>query len=225
VPLDSTTTTSSTTPASGHLQLDTTNVDLGTSSTSAQVLLSDSGPGAVAWKVSSTPTWLSATPAQGTLQAKGSVSVALVIDRTAAPAGTFSVQVAFIATGSGNIGAVLTLTGSQVPATTTSSTTTTSLAGPQISGVGGTQLPSCQVRVSATITDVVPVSSALLSYTLPNGTHGSAGMSRSGPQWSAVIIEPSGTSAGSLTFAITATDSAAASQTSATASVAVTACP
>jgi hypothetical protein len=175
--------------------------------------------------VSIGPKWLKAAPAQGTLRASGSVTVALTVDRTAVPPGTFSVQVAFVATGTGNIGAVLTVNGSQTPPTTTTSTSTTTVAaaGPQITAAGGTQLNACQARLSATVTDAVPVSSVLVSYTLPSGTHGSAAMTSSGSEWSTVVN--GWTTGGSLTFSVTATDSNSASQTSPTAAVTVTHCP
>jgi len=224
VPVGSSTTTSSTTPSAGQLQLDTTNVDLGSTAASSQVLLSDAGPGAVAWKASIGPSWLTARPASGTLKANGSVSVTLAIDRTKAPQGTFSVQVAFIATGTGNVGAVLSVNGSESPPTTTTTvpTSSTTPVGPQLSSLGGTQLAGCQVQVTVQITDAVPVTAATVSYTLPVGTHGSTGMSRTGTTWNAIITGP--LSAGTLTFSVTATDSGQSSQTSPTGSVAVTAC-
>jgi DNA-directed RNA polymerase specialized sigma24 family protein len=222
-PVVSSTTTSSTTPAAGRLQLDTSNADVGATATSAQVLLSDGGPGPVAWRVSSGVPWITAAPASGSLKANASVNVTVTIDRSTAPVGTFSVQVAFIATGTGSVGAVLTVTGSEAPPTTTSSTSTTVAAGPQITNAAGAQVAPCQVRITATITDAVPVSSAVVSYTLPGGSHGSAAMSQIGGQWTATV--GGWTSAGSVTFSITASDSGSASQTSPTAAVAVTACP
>jgi len=94
--------------------------------------------------------------------------------------------------------------------------------GPQLSSLGGTQLSPCGVQVSVQVTDVVPVSGVTLSYTLPAGSHGSAGMSRSGNTWTAIIPGP--LTAGTLTFTVTATDSGESSQTSPTSAVSVTAC-
>jgi DNA-directed RNA polymerase specialized sigma24 family protein len=134
VPLPTSTTgiTTTTIPATGHLQLDSTTVDLGSSSTSASVLLSNSGPGPVAWRASVGPKWLSVSPSAGTLRPNSSLTVTVAVDRATAPGGTFSVQVAFVATGSGSVGAVLTVSGSQTAQTTTTAeaTTSTSAAGP-----------------------------------------------------------------------------------------------
>jgi len=217
-------TTSSSTPATGRLLLDSTNVDLGTTGTSGQVLLSNGGPGPVAWKAASGAKWLTVTPASGTLAPNASVNVTLSVDRSAAPSGPFSAQVAFVATGNGNVGTGLTVTGSQVPPTTTSSTSTTAGAGPEITGVAGSQVAACQVRITATITGPAGITSAVVSYTLPGGAHGAAPMSQGGggTQWSALI--GGWTKAGPLTFSVTATDSASASQTSPTGAVSVTAC-
>jgi serine-aspartate repeat-containing protein C/D/E len=216
--------TSTTAPAAGHLQLDSSNVDLGASTPSAQVLLSNSGPGPVAWKASVGPAWLAVRPTSGTLAPNTSQSVTVAVDRSKAPAGTFSVQVAFVATGTGSVGAVLTVTGAAPPPTTTSlAPTTTAAPGPQISGVSATQVSNCEARVTATITDSVPVSTASVAYTLPGGSHASAGMVNSNGQWTATIT--GWTAGGPVTYAVSATDAQSASTTYPTGSLTVTSCP
>jgi hypothetical protein len=115
---------STTAPAAGHLQLDSSSVDLGASASSAQVLLSNSGPGPVAWKASVGPAWLSVSPSSGTLGPKSSRSLTVAVDRPKVPPGTFSVQVGFVASGTGSVGAVLTVTGSAAAPTTTSAAPT-----------------------------------------------------------------------------------------------------
>ena len=129
-PVDTSTTgvTTSTVPAGGHLQLDSGAVDLGAASASAPVLLSNSGPGPVAWRANVGPAWLSVSPSAGTLRAGASQNITVTVDRAKVPPGTFSVQVGFVATGNGSVGAVLTVSGSQTASTTTTSGATSTTA-------------------------------------------------------------------------------------------------
>ncbi|HVM67708.1 MAG TPA: hypothetical protein VMU14_22735 [Acidimicrobiales bacterium] len=130
--------TSTTLPSNGHLQLDSSSLDLGGSNTSGQVLLSNSGPGKVAWKASGGPAWLTVSPASGTLNPASSETITVHIDRAKVPPGTFSVDVAFVTTGTGSVGAVLAVTGTGPAPTTTTPTTAapTTTAAPPTSTTG-----------------------------------------------------------------------------------------
>ncbi|MHB8464647.1 MAG: BACON domain-containing protein, partial [Acidimicrobiales bacterium] len=127
VPLDTTTSTS-VAPASA-LALNTPRVSLGSSATTAQVVLSDTTATPANWSASTVATWLTVSPASGYLSAGQSVRVTFTVDRSAAPSGSFDARVVFAGSDQGSRSASIEVVGTNRPPTPTTSvapSTTTS---------------------------------------------------------------------------------------------------
>jgi DNA-directed RNA polymerase specialized sigma24 family protein len=227
VPQDSTTVT---TVAPGSLALNTTGVNLGSQATAAQVVLSNPTRTTTAWKAAWGVSWLTVAPASGTIQGGRSIYVTFRLDRSAAPSGPFDVPVQFTPS-SGGSAASLSVVGTNAPSSTTTSTSTTLAgAGPSITGVSATPTtiaaapcPNDQTTVTATVTDTNALASVVVEYTLPDGQRSTAPMTESGNVWTASI--GGSTTTGTLTYRVSATDSAGLTATSAAHSVTVDRCP
>ncbi|GAC1536493.1 MAG: hypothetical protein NVS3B12_19560 [Acidimicrobiales bacterium] len=124
-PIDTTSTTATTVVQVGRLELNAARVDFGSDATSAQVTLRDSGLGGVDWTASTTAGALAVTPFTGHLEAAGSLSVSLTLDRRLLPRGPFDIRLTFQPSDPAAPSAFLDAVGySAGPATTTAAPTT-----------------------------------------------------------------------------------------------------
>ena len=207
-PFDSTTSTS-VVPGS-VLSLNTSSVNLGTSATTAQLILSDTAATPATWSAGSVPSWLTVAPASGYLGSSQSVRVTIGVDRTAAPQGPFNVRVVFSGADQGSRAASVSIVGSNSPTTTTSPTTTapqltvTASASPTTVYTTPCTLRALQSTVTATVTDTVGTPTVELSYSMPDGSAGAQTMAQSGNQWTARL--PASNVPGTITYVVRASD-------------------
>lgn len=234
-PIASTTTsTTSTTLPASRLQLDTTRVDLGATATTAEVSLSDAGDVSARWRATTAVPWLTVNPASGLLQPGSAVGVTLTIDRAAVPAGSFDQRLSFLPSDNGGVPASLSVVGTNSGSSTTSTTpgatsTTIVTNGPSIGAVSASpatiQSAPCsndQSVVSAAVTDSAAVTSVVVTYSLPDGRRGSTTMSRAATEWSAAI--GGSRTSGTISYQVTASDSAGLTRTSPPQYITVTTC-
>ena len=144
--IETTSTTATTVVQVGRLEMNAARVDFGSDATSAQVTLRNSGLGGVDWTASSTAGALAVTPFSGHLDASGSLTVSLNLDRRFLPKGPFDIRLTFQpsdpAAPSANLDAIGNSAGpattTAVPTTSTSSTTSTTTGGTTTTTPGST---------------------------------------------------------------------------------------
>ncbi len=99
-------TTGATTPTSGGaITIDKASINLGGQGTTSSVTLSNPGSAPIGFTTKSSTTWLSGSPASGTVPASGNVPVNLAINRAGLSPGTYSGTITFT-TPSGSFSAV-----------------------------------------------------------------------------------------------------------------------
>jgi len=220
-------------PTESRLQLDGSHVDLGSDATSGQVVLRNTGVVAADWAATTSVGWLVVSPQSGHLGPSSTVAVTFTVDRQQAPAGGFDVRVTFASADPGSQGAVIDVVGSNAgPESTTAPPTTTigAPAGPVIvtlaanpSSLHAQPCSDAAAVVSATVIDPAGVTSAVVTATLPGGqttvpmTHAAGSTS-----WSATLGPA--TSAGTITYVVTAVGGEGTTRTSVSHAIPVAAC-
>ncbi|GAC1588524.1 MAG: hypothetical protein NVS3B21_04370 [Acidimicrobiales bacterium] len=140
--IETTSTTATTVVQVGRLELNAARVDFGSDATSAQVTLRDSGLGGVDWTASTTAGALAVTPFSGHLDAAGSLTVSLTLDRRFLPRGPFDIRLTFQPSDPAAPSAYLDAIGNSAgPATTTAAPTTSTSSTSTTTGVTTTTTP------------------------------------------------------------------------------------
>jgi hypothetical protein len=85
-------------PPEGHLTLEVTTLDFGTSITEQQIALSNTGDADLAWNISGTsvPYWVEITPTSGNLVPAASTQITIRVERTGVSPGTTTAAVRFL---------------------------------------------------------------------------------------------------------------------------------
>jgi RNA polymerase sigma factor (sigma-70 family) len=170
----------------GELTLSTTAIALGRSSSNASFLLTNTGGKVVNYQLSSTAGWLTAAPITGKVKAGKAVQIAVHANRAAVSEGK-SVGTIGVTWGTGSGKVVVTLTEERDP---------------NVSNLSTASNPSCNVPVTARVTDESGLRSVTVSWS--GAGSGSKSMSGSGATRSATIGQFN--VGGSVKMTVTAVD-------------------
>lgn len=182
-------------PTPGDLRLSATSIDLGQSSTSASITITNIGDLAVPYSTSNVTGPFSVNTSSGTLDGGASITLTASIDRSNL--------------GEGSVSGSVSVSGGTVNTTVTISASVE--RPPVISNVSVNGFCSAfiEVNASAAISDPAGVSSAAVSVSGPGGQAASAAMSNPNGDWFGFMSIPYSTpaeAAGTWGYTITATD-------------------
>lgn len=205
-PTLSPTRSASATPAPGSLTLSTRSIDLGRRATTATVVVSNTGEAALDFTAVSRDGWLTVSPTAGKLDGGESAALTLRATRSGLPEGRSTGTV--VVSGAGTaLALAVTATQEQPP-----------VVGAPATG----RAPSCQVPVTASVTDESTLTSVTLHWSGPSGA-GQVAMTGSGSQWSAEISPVN--VGGDITMYVVARDARGNSATGPSRTVYVNPCP
>jgi len=195
-------------PAPGTLAVSATSINLGTTRSSSQLVLTNTGEQPVSFSIDTDQTWLQASAGTSTLDPGAQARLTVQADRTEVPEGSGHGTVQ-LRTSSQRLLVAVSLTEERAP----------------VVGRPTAPDPSCTaqtVTARVRISDESRLSKVTLSWTGPNG-RGTATMTRSGSDWVAKMGPF--TLGGPVTFTVQATDARGNSTTSATGHADATPCP
>jgi RNA polymerase sigma factor (sigma-70 family) len=175
----------------GTITVSTQLIDLGRTRTSAPVQLTNTGDKTRTFEVTTSPRWLTASPATGPLPPGGSDTVTVTARRSAVPAGAAAGKLTVTWDG-GSAQVTVRLVEDRPPS-----------VGRPIIGESTCGPSGREVTVRASVTDDTELDEVVLRWSGPAGS-GSTEMSESGSTWSGTMGPfPQG---GTVTLRVTATD-------------------
>ncbi len=196
----------STEPSRGTLALSRRSIDLGRTGRESTVQLTNTGDLPVSYAVAPGPRWLSATPVNGRLGGGESAVVTIRADRSKLDEGRSAGSL--VVTWDGGRGNVTVSLDEERP--------------PVVGRPSAGRDPSCEVTVTATVSDQSGLDTVTLRWTGRNGS-GRAAMSRSGSRWSAQMGPFA--SRATVTMTVVAKDTRGNTATGPPATVSVNPCP
>jgi len=189
----------------GALAIAATAINLGSTATIARVGVTNTGGEALAFQVTSVPSWLSVSPASGELDGGESSTLTFRADRAELTEGATS----------GNV--VIAWAGRTTTVKVSIVQENDPVVGRPFTGAN----PSCSFPVRAAVSDESRLTEVVLSW---NGPHaGTATMVRSGGTW--IARAETFSTGGDVTFRVTATDSRGNTTTGPSRTVYVLPCP
>lgn len=198
--------TPSASAAPARLTISTQTVDLGRRATTATVVVSNTGEAALDFTAVSQDGWLTVTPPTGQLSGGESATLTLRATRSGLPEGRSTGTV------------VVSGAGTSLPVTVTATQERPPVVGAPVTG----RAPSCQLPVTASVTDESALASVTLHWSGPSGA-GQVAMTGSGSQWSAEISPVN--VGGDITMYVVARDARGNATTGPSRTVHVNPCP
>jgi RNA polymerase sigma factor (sigma-70 family) len=162
--------TTSISPAPAALTVSTGSIDLGRRATTGSVIVGNSGGEPLSWTATADADWISISPASGELEGGSTTTLTITAVRSRLPEGR--------STGS----VVISGAGQSRTVTVTATEERDPVVGAPSTGAN----PSCQVPVTASVSDESGLASVTLFWSGPSGK-GQVTMSGSGRSWSAEI--------------------------------------
>jgi RNA polymerase sigma factor (sigma-70 family) len=198
--------TTSIAPAPAVLTVSSGSVDLGRRATSGSVVVGNSGGDPLSWTAASSVGWISLTPASGELDGGSTTTLTITAVRSRLPEGR--------STGS----VVISGAGQSRTVTVTATEERSPVVGAPTTGAN----PSCQVPVTASVSDESGLDSVTLFWSGTSGK-GQVAMSGSGTRWSAEIGPVS--VGGNITMYVVARDTRGNTATGPSRTIYVNPCP
>lgn len=193
-------------PAPAVLTVSTGSIDLGRRGTSGSVVVGNDGGEPLSWTATTSVGWISVAPASGELDGGATATLAVTADRSRLSEGR--------STGS----VVISGAGQSRTVTVTATEERNPVVGAPTTGAN----PSCQVPVTASVSDDSGLDSVTLFWSGPSGK-GQVAMSNSGSRWSAEISPVN--VGGNITMYVVARDTRGNTATGPSRTIYVNPCP